>query len=360
MSAIMRICRQTGRRTVRALACPLPTPVSPPARIPAPILGTWLTLPLRLGLAILTASLALGCSSAPVSETTGHPVSTRTLHAETKVPSRFQAVSKVETTTTTSPFSAATLSSTPAATATPTLSPPATSTPAHTPDNIPGTETPVHAGQEATDADLPPHARAHGAGFKASGEAAAAPVDGRPDSFDPGPRARGDGDDQARPIPDKGELKYPKLGSQLNGLVASVEAGRATAEEAAADTPVHSGESVAVTIHLSGNVDGVVAFLKENGGDPRNVGEDYIEAYVPVALLGPVSERTGVLRVRAIIPPQADRTSSAVAPVTTLRSVTPDRSVPVLKKDAPSSPEMVPCPDMSKAFESTCEAPPSG
>ena len=139
-----------------------------------------------------------------------------------------------------------------------------------------------------------------------------------------------------------------------------MEAGRATAEEAAADTPVHSGESVAVTIHLSGNVDGVVAFLKENGGDPRNVGEDYIEAYVPVALLGPVSERTGVLRVRAIIPPQADRTSSAVAPVTTLRSVTPDRSVPVLKKDAPSSPEMVPCPDMSKAFESTCEAPPSG
>ena len=112
------------------------------------------------------------------------------------------------------------------------------------------------------------------------------------------------GDDQALPIPDKGELKYPNLGSGLDGLVASVEAGQATAEEAAADTPVHSGESVAVTVYLSGSVDGVVAFLEENGGDPRNAGEDYVEAYVPVTLLGPLSERPGVLRVREIVPPE--------------------------------------------------------
>ena len=83
-----------------------------------------------------------------------------------------------------------------------------------------------------------------------------------------------------------------------------MESGQATAAEAAADTPVYSGESVAVTIHLSGSVDAVVAFLEENGGDPRNVGEDYIEAYVPVSLLGPVSERPGVLRVREIVPPE--------------------------------------------------------
>ena len=112
------------------------------------------------------------------------------------------------------------------------------------------------------------------------------------------------GDDHALPIPDKGELKYPNLGSRLDGLVASVEAGQATAEEAAADTPVHSGESVAVTVYLSGSVDGVVAFLKENGGAPRNVGEDYVEAYVPVTLLGSLSERPGVLRVREIVPPE--------------------------------------------------------
>ena len=99
-------------------------------------------------------------------------------------------------------------------------------------------------------------------------------------------------------------MKYPNLGSRLDGLVASVEAGQATAEEAAADTPVHSGESVAVTVDLSGSVDGVVAFLEENGGDPRNVGEDYVEAFVPVTLLGPLSERPGVLRVREIVPPE--------------------------------------------------------
>ena len=107
------------------------------------------------------------------------------------------------------------------------------------------------------------------------------------------------------PFPEKTELTYPNLGSHLDGLVASVEKGQATSEDAAGDASVHSGESVAVTIYLTGNVDAVVSFLEENGGDPRNVGEDYIEAYVPVTLLGPVSEQPGVIRVREIVPPQA-------------------------------------------------------
>ena len=51
----------------------------------------------------------------------------------------------------------------------------------------------------------------------------------------------------------------------------------------------------------------MVAFLGENGGDPRNVGEDYIEAYVPVTLLGTASEQPDVLRVREIILPNPDR-----------------------------------------------------
>ena len=115
------------------------------------------------------------------------------------------------------------------------------------------------------------------------------------------------GDDQALPLLEKGELSYPNLGSSLDELVASVEAGETTAEQAASRAHLHSGASVAVTIYLSGNVDEVVAFLEENGGDPRNVGEDYIEAYVPVPLLGLVSERPGVIRVRQIIPPAPGR-----------------------------------------------------
>ena len=130
----------------------------------------------------------------------------------------------------------------------------------------------------------------------------------------PGVSADGD-EDQAPPIPEKAELKYPNLGSHLDQLVTSVEDGETTAEDAAAGASMHREESVAVTIYLSGSVDDVVQFLQDFGGDPRNVGEDYIEAYVPMSLLGPVSEQPGVLRVREIVPPEpayGDFTSQGV------------------------------------------------
>ena len=129
----------------------------------------------------------------------------------------------------------------------------------------------------------------------------------------PGVSADGGGDnneeaaqteEQALPIPEKAVLTYPNLGSHLDQLVTSVETGQATAQDAASNSSVHSGGSVAVTIYLTDNADAVVSFLEDNGGDPRNVGEDYIEAYVPVTLLGPVSEQPGVIRVREIVPPE--------------------------------------------------------
>ena len=109
-------------------------------------------------------------------------------------------------------------------------------------------------------------------------------------------------DDTLPTLPEKPELKYPNLGSNLDQLVASVEEGETSAKEAAEDAPVHQEASIAVTIYLSGNVDDVVKFLEDNGGSARNVGEKYIEAYVPVSLLGQVSEQTGVIRVREITP----------------------------------------------------------
>ena len=111
-------------------------------------------------------------------------------------------------------------------------------------------------------------------------------------------------DDTLPTLPEKRELKYPNLGSNLDQLVASVEKGEVSAKEAAEDAPVHREASVAVTIYLSGNVDDVVKFLEDNGGSPRNVGEDYIETYVPLSLLGQVSEQPGVIRVREIVPPE--------------------------------------------------------
>ena len=109
-------------------------------------------------------------------------------------------------------------------------------------------------------------------------------------------------DDTLPTLPEKPELKYPNLGSNLDQLVASVEKGETSAKEAAEDAPIHQETSIAVTIHLSGNADDVVKFLENNGSSASNVGEDYIEAYVPISLLGQVSEQPGVIRVREITP----------------------------------------------------------
>ena len=126
-----------------------------------------------------------------------------------------------------------------------------------------------------------------------------------------GPAAAGD--DTLPTLPEKRELKYPNLGSNLDQLVASVEKGETSAKEAAEDAPVHQEASVAVTIYLSGNVADVMSFLEENGSSPRNVGEDYIEAYVPVTLLGQVSERPGVIRAREIVPPEPAQSAQQIA-----------------------------------------------
>ena len=106
-------------------------------------------------------------------------------------------------------------------------------------------------------------------------------------------------DETSPTLPEKPELKYPNLGSNLDQLVASALEGETSDKE---DAKIHQEASIAVTIHLSGNVDDVVKFLEDKGSSARNVGEDYIEAYLPVSLLGQVSEQPGVIRVREITP----------------------------------------------------------
>ena len=114
-------------------------------------------------------------------------------------------------------------------------------------------------------------------------------------------------------IPEKTDLRYPKVGSMLDELIARVEAGEISAEDAAGEAPLHRGESVAVTVHLSGNVDGVVRFLQDNGVSPRNVGEDYIEAFIPIPLLPQTSEQSGVLRVEVVIPAESFQSDQPIA-----------------------------------------------
>ena len=116
----------------------------------------------------------------------------------------------------------------------------------------------------------------------------------------------GGGDENLAPI--EGKLdppKYANMDSNLNRIVQQVESGQFTAHAAASGAPIHSDESVAVTLYITeGYADAVVEYLEANGASPRNVGTDYIEAYVPVSLLPEASEQEGVLRIDTIVPPE--------------------------------------------------------
>ena len=102
--------------------------------------------------------------------------------------------------------------------------------------------------------------------------------------------------------------KYLNLDSNLNHVVEQARTGQLTTRAAAASTPIHHGQSVAVTLDIiEGYADAVTSYLEANGASPRNIGADYIEAYVPVSLLVEASRQEGVLSVRTIVPPQPDQ-----------------------------------------------------
>lgn len=121
-------------------------------------------------------------------------------------------------------------------------------------------------------------------------------------------------DDKNPPQPDlptpedKTIYKNANMGSFLNQIVEEYEQGGSSPEAAqrvAKKLPLHRNGSVAVAFYISGeeHIEPLTLFLKDNGAIPANIGEDYIEAYVPVSLLKAASEQPGVIRVRAIFPP---------------------------------------------------------
>ena len=116
----------------------------------------------------------------------------------------------------------------------------------------------------------------------------------------------GFGDHQLPPI--EGKLnppQYSNIDSNLNHIVQQAQSGQFTAQAAAANAPVHSGASVAVTLYTDeGYTQDVWDWLEESGADPRNIGTDYIEAYIPVSLLPDASQQEGVISIRTIVPPQ--------------------------------------------------------
>ena len=104
--------------------------------------------------------------------------------------------------------------------------------------------------------------------------------------------------------------KYPNLDSNLNRVVEQARTGQLTTRAVAASGPKYHGQSVAVTLYIiEGHADTIASYLEANGASPRNIGADYIEAYIPVSLLAEASEREGVLSARTIIPPHPDQGS---------------------------------------------------
>ena len=112
--------------------------------------------------------------------------------------------------------------------------------------------------------------------------------------------------------------KYPNMDSNLNRIVLQVETGQSIAQAAAANAPLHQEDSVAVTLYIiDGYASAIVKFLEGNGASPRNIGTDYIEAYVPVPLLAEASAQEDVISIHAITPPRPAQ-GSAVSEGTTV------------------------------------------
>ena len=112
------------------------------------------------------------------------------------------------------------------------------------------------------------------------------------------------------------ETAYPKLDGHLNDLVSQVQAGLLTAQVAAANAPMSVGASVAVTLYFEeGNASTVLQYLNDNGADPRSVAAEFIEAYVPVTLLGSLNELPEIDSVTTITPPREAQTGQGTGGV---------------------------------------------
>ena len=121
-------------------------------------------------------------------------------------------------------------------------------------------------------------------------------------------------DEEAADLPPvtKTPPQYPNLDSNLNRLLEQTQAVGSPADAqqnnsagGGSSSPAPSAKPVLVTFYIEPDqVAAVRQFLDDNDVFVRNVGEDYIEAHVPPALLPAASELPGVRRVDTVIPPQ--------------------------------------------------------
>ena len=135
------------------------------------------------------------------------------------------------------------------------------------------------------------------------------------------PAQAADNDEEAADLPpvDKTPPQYPNLDSNLNRLVEEAEtvgypAGGQQNSSAGGGSPAAADEPVLVTFYIEpGQVADVRQYLEDNDVFVRNVGEGYIEAHIPPALLPAASELPGVRRVDTVIPPQPQSLGDVVS-----------------------------------------------
>ena len=110
---------------------------------------------------------------------------------------------------------------------------------------------------------------------------------------------------------------YPNLDSNLNYLAEQAQAAEqqpdSTDGSAPGSVPAPPAEPVLVTFYIEPEqVAAVQQYLEDNDVYIRHVGEDWIEAHVPPALLPAVSELPGVRRVDTVVLPEPEQSSGRV------------------------------------------------
>ena len=120
-------------------------------------------------------------------------------------------------------------------------------------------------------------------------------------------------------LPGQDDLTYPNLGSALSGVAEDPGGVQYTADFAysgdlpadgvaaspfiPSDTSNQTTTMVALSIIVDGNVQRVVRVINRNGGDVRNVRDNYIEAYVPTTALATLARTPGVSWARELEQP---------------------------------------------------------
>lgn len=135
--------------------------------------------------------------------------------------------------------------------------------------------------------------------------------------------------------------KYPKLHAMLQNLIKGFESGNLTGNQAASQSPLHYADTILVTVDVTTNIDAIGAWMEGQNISSRLKISDgispYFYAYVPVLLLGALSQQSGVTLVKPTAPPWADLSDYTVGAAVIQVEGTP---TPTLDSDNPKSPDI--------------------